>query len=98
MDSSTLSALMVSLVVLVAVVAGGALAYNSGALDPYIEQIGKYLAKAKAKAAFTDGQKQFQEEGMKAMGDQTDAAQDAVGSVGGGFGLGDGGADLKKRF
>ncbi|KAK7431437.1 hypothetical protein QQZ08_001927 [Neonectria magnoliae] len=95
---STLLAILVSLVVLVAVAAGGLLAYNSGALDPYIEQIGTYLAKAKAKAAFTDGQKQFQEEGIKAMGDQTDAAQDAVGSVGGGLGLGDGAGDLKKRF
>ncbi|KAH6895457.1 hypothetical protein B0T10DRAFT_557671 [Thelonectria olida] len=99
---STVVAIVISLVVLVAAAAGGTYAYNAGHLDPIIEKIGKYMAKAKAEAALLDGQKQFAEKGVKVLGDEgaekTEAAQEAVGSVGDGIDLGVGDGDLKKRF
>ncbi|TLS31144.1 hypothetical protein PpBr36_02978 [Pyricularia pennisetigena] len=69
-------------------------AYQQGYLDPYIEQVGTYLFKAKAMAE----KKRLQAQGMKAGQDfvdsqlagaqQADQVKAGVGAIGG----------LKKRF
>jgi hypothetical protein len=62
MESSTLYSLLASLVIVVAIIAGTAWAYNEGYLDPVIEKIGVYLFRAKAMAEA----KKMQAQGMKA--------------------------------
>ncbi|KAF7553867.1 hypothetical protein G7Z17_g3320 [Cylindrodendrum hubeiense] len=83
---STLASILATLVILATVAAAGYWSYQNGHLDPVINAIGAYIAKAKAEAAL----KQVQgKEGLKAMGDKTsDVAEGAVGSVGGGLEMG----------
>ncbi|KAH7017401.1 hypothetical protein EDB80DRAFT_284088 [Ilyonectria destructans] len=93
---STLVSILVTLVILTTVAAGGYWSYQEGYLDPLINSIGASIAKAKAEAAL----KQVQgEEGLKAAQEKTSEVDEgAVGSVGDGLGLGDGVGGLKKRL
>ncbi|KAH7160830.1 hypothetical protein EDB81DRAFT_328154 [Dactylonectria macrodidyma] len=92
----TLASILATLVILATFAAGGYWSYQNGYLDPYINSIGAYMAKAKAEAALKEVQGK---EGLKAMGEKTnDVTQNVVGSVGGGLDLGDGVGDLKHRF
>ncbi|KAH8735910.1 hypothetical protein BGZ61DRAFT_472290 [Ilyonectria robusta] len=65
---STLVSILVTLVILTTVAAGGYWSYQEGHLDPLINSIGAYIAKAKAEAAL----KQVQgKEGLKAAEEKT---------------------------
>lgn len=56
-----LTGLLITSIVLAVLIAALAAAYMSGALNPYIEQIGMYFFKAKAKAE----EKKLEAQGLK---------------------------------
>lgn len=62
MGTATTHSLLSSLIIVLALAAGGYFAYQQGYLDPLIEKVGVYFFKAKAKAE----EKEMQAEGMKA--------------------------------
>jgi hypothetical protein len=61
-DPTTTYSLLVSLITLIALTAGGYFAYQQGYLDPLIEKVGALVFKAKAKAEA----KEMQTEGLTA--------------------------------
>jgi hypothetical protein len=62
MDSATTYSILSSLLIVLALTAGGYFAYQQGYLDPLIEKVGVLLFKAKAVAEA----KEMQAKGMKA--------------------------------
>jgi len=89
MDSTTTYSILTSLLIALALTAGGYFAYQQGLLDPLIEKVGVLVFKAKAKAE----EKEMQAEGMKAGEDfvgsqlrgneQADEVKEGLGSLGG---------------
>ncbi|KAH8880043.1 hypothetical protein GQ53DRAFT_849155 [Thozetella sp. PMI_491] len=86
---STASSVLVSLLVVLAIVAGTYFAYEQGYLDPIIEKIGVYMFKAKAAAEAKKLQAQGLKSGEDFVGSQLKGNQQAedvkqgLGAVGG---------------
>ncbi|KAJ9144783.1 hypothetical protein NKR19_g6327 [Coniochaeta hoffmannii] len=89
MDATTTYSLLTSLLIALALTAGGYFAYQQGYLDPLIEKVGVFVFKAKAVAEA----KEMQAKGMTAGEDfvgsqlkgneQADQVKQGLGSIGG---------------